>query len=877
PVREVTLDPRSADPVAELLAAGGASVDLGRAPLVHLHVAGMPDGRWLALMRAHHMVQDHTAVELMLREVREFLAGRGGELPPSLPFRNFVAQARGGKERFEHERYFAELLGDVTEPTAPFGLVDVRRDGADAVRARVPFGQDLHSRLRNVSQRLGVSTATVLHVAWARVLAAVSGRADVVFGTVLFGRMNAGVGADRVPGPFMNTLPVRVRVDELGVLAAVSAMRGQLAGLLEHEHAPLAVAQRASGVAGDTPLFTSFLNYRHNTVQDEDDGRDVVLDGVRLLFSRERSNYPLAVSVDDDGDEISLAVDAVTPVDPQAVGLLVRTAAQRLVDALEQGLAGGPDVPLSAVGVLDGAERRRVVSEWNDTAVDVPALSLPDLFEAQVARTPDAVAVVAEGVEVSYAELDARANRLARLLIGRGVGPESVVAVVMERGVDMVVALLAVLKAGGAYLPIDPEYPADRIAFTLADAQAQSVLTGTELLSRLSGIEGVAHVPRVVVDDPAVAGWLTALDSTAPSVAERVLLPEHPAYVIYTSGSTGRPKGVVVEHRALVNFLAAMQGRFALDADDRLVAVTTIGFDIAGLELYLPLLAGARVVLAGRDTVRDPRALRELLLSAGATVVQATPSLWHAVVAGAGGADGVLSGIRVLVGGEALPGDLARTLAAEAPSVTNLYGPTETTIWSTARTVAEVRGGFSSIGGPIANTQVYVLDAGLHPVPVGVAGELYIAGAGLARGYLGRPGLSAERFVADPFGAGGRMYRTGDVARWNAEGDLEFVGRADDQVKVRGFRIELGEVEAVLAAHPRVVRAVAMVREDVAGDKRLVAYAVPVGDEGGDGALPGALSGFAAERLPGYMVPAAVVVLDGLPLMPNGKVDRRAL
>ncbi|MFJ4183610.1 amino acid adenylation domain-containing protein, partial [Streptomyces sp. NPDC089733] len=654
-------------------------------------------------------------------------------------------------------------------------------------------------------------------------------------------------------------------------------MRGQLAGLLEHEHAPLAVAQRASGVAGDTPLFTSFLNYRHNTVQDEDDGRDVVLDGVRLLFSRERSNYPLAVSVDDDGDEISLAVDAVTPVDPQAVGLLVRTAAQRLVDALEQGLAGGPDVPLSAVGVLDGAERRRVVSEWNDTAVDVPALSLPDLFEAQVARTPDAVAVVADGVEVSYAELDARANRLARLLIGRGVGPESVVAVVMERGVDMVVALLAVLKAGGAYLPIDPEYPADRIAFTLADAQAQSVLTGTELLSRLSGIEGVAHVPRVVVDDPAVAGWLTALDSTAPRVAERVLLPEHPAYVIYTSGSTGRPKGVVVEHRALVNFLAAMQGRFALDADDRLVAVTTIGFDIAGLELYLPLLAGARVVLAGRDTVRDPRALRELLLSAGATVVQATPSLWHAVVAGAGGADGVLSGIRVLVGGEALPGDLARTLAAEAPSVTNLYGPTETTIWSTARTVAEVRGGFSSIGGPIANTQVYVLDAGLHPVPVGVAGELYIAGAGLARGYLGRPGLSAERFVADPFGAGGRMYRTGDVARWNAEGDLEFVGRADDQVKVRGFRIELGEVEAVLAAHPRVVRAVAMVREDVAGDKRLVAYAVPVGDEGGDGALPGALSGFAAERLPGYMVPAAVVVLDGLPLMPNGKVDRRAL
>ncbi|MEE1838539.1 AMP-binding protein, partial [Streptomyces sp. JV190] len=289
--------------------------------------------------------------------------------------------------------------------------------------------------------------------------------------------------------------------------------------------------------------------------------------------------------------------------------------------------------------------------------------------------------------------------------------------------------------------------------------------------------------------------------------------PEHPAYVIYTSGSTGRPKGVVVEHRALVNFLAAMQGRFGLGVGDRLVAVTTVGFDIAGLELYLPLLHGARTVLAGRDVVRDPGALCELLVSAGATVVQATPSLWQALVSeeegvGAGAGAGVLAGLRVLVGGEALPGGLARALVGRAGSVTNLYGPTETTVWSTAGVVGEVRGGVSSIGGPVANTRVYVLDAGLSPVPVGVVGELYVAGAGLARGYLGRSGLSGERFVACPFGgAGERMYRTGDLVRWGVGGQLEYLGRVDDQVKVRGFRIELGEIEAVLAGHPSVTRA----------------------------------------------------------------------
>ncbi|MGI5041562.1 condensation domain-containing protein, partial [Streptomyces sp. JAC128] len=381
PVEEIALDAQGGDPEAGLVAAAGAAMNLRQAPLVGTHIAADPGGdRWLVLVRMHHTVRDHTALQVVLDEVEAILAGRGEELPEPLPFRNFVAQARGSADRAGHERYFAELLGDVTEATAPYGMADVRGDGADTVHEVVAFPAELDRRLREVARSLGVSTATVLHVAWARVLAAVSGREDVVFGSVLYGRLNAGAGADRVAGPFMNTLPVRVRTDEPGVLAAVSAMRGQLAQLLEHEHAPLVVAQRASGVTGDTPLFTSFLNYRRNPGRAVDEG----MDGVRLLLVRERTNYPLVVLLDDYGDRTEVAVDSVAPIDSRAVGLLVRTTAGNLVTALESALDGGPDVPLGSIEVLAEDELRQVLVGWNDTATEAEPASVHELFEAQV-------------------------------------------------------------------------------------------------------------------------------------------------------------------------------------------------------------------------------------------------------------------------------------------------------------------------------------------------------------------------------------------------------------------------------------------------------------------------------------------------------------
>ncbi|MFD6940904.1 amino acid adenylation domain-containing protein [Streptomyces goshikiensis] len=867
PVEEVTLDPHGMAPVHALLAAVDLSVDLGRAPLIGLHAALVADGRWLLLIRVHHMIQDHTGVALLLDEVEEFLAGRGEELPEPLPFRDFVAQTRDGVERAAQERYFADLLGDVDEPTAPYGLVDAYGNGSDSVQARRDFAADLEARLREVARRLGMSPATVLHVAWARVLDAVSGRDDVVFGTVLFGRMNAGAGADRVPGPFMNTLPVRVRLDDgAGVLAAVRGVRGQLAGLLEHEHASLALAQQVSGVPGDAPLFTSVLNYRHNMGLG---GRAVELgDGIETVFVRERTNYPLTVIFDDNGDELRLTVDAVPPIDADAVAAMVSTAAANLVAALEEALDGGPEAPLSAIRVLDDARRQQVLTEWNDTAAEVQAGTIPQLFEAWTARTPDAVAVVADGVEVSYAELDARANRLARLLVGEGVGPESVVGVCLERGVDLIVALLGALKAGAAYLPLDPEYPADRIAYMCADAAPVAVIA-TQATAAVLPQDSAATV--VLLDSPAIARALDALPSGELDDAERwaPLRVAHSAYVIYTSGSTGHPKGVLVSHAGVASLVAGHIRYLGVGAGHRVGQFASASFDTFGWEWFMALLTGAALVVVPQER-RLGAALPEYLTTQRVTHVTLPPAVLATLDEKSIGTDIVLA-----VAGEACPPEVMARWARDR-AMFNSYGPTETTVdatlWRCDPEAAEV-----AIGSPVINTQVYVLDEHLASAPPGVTGEMYVSGAGLARGYLGRPGLTAERFVANPFGpTGSRLYRTGDRARWTPEGHLVFAGRSDDQVKIRGFRIELGEIENVLAEHPSVAQAAVIVREDTPDDRRLVAYVVPaVG--AATAQLPVALNGLAAEHLPAYMVPAAVVLLDELPLTVNKKLDSKAL
>jgi amino acid adenylation domain-containing protein len=531
-----------------------------------------------------------------------------------------------------------------------------------------------------------------------------------------------------------------------------------------------------------------------------------------------------------------------------------------------QTLLEGPttdrQVPVSALSMLTGAELDQLLVGFNDTAAPYPPACFHELFERQARETADSVAVVSGEQRLTYGELDARANQLARHLVAIGVGPEVLVGIAVQRSAEMLVGLLGILKAGGAYVPVDPAYPAERQEFMLRSSGAAVVVTEERLVAGLP----LAGVTVVCLDrDWPLIGQLGSEPVHVPSD------PEQLAYVIYTSGSTGQPKGVQISHRALVNFLTTMGDVPGLAGDDVLVAVTTLSFDIAGLELYLPLLVGAQVVVAPGETVSDPRALARLLEDCAATVMQATPTTWRMLLDAGWKPSRPL---KALCGGEPLPVALADRLTSLDIELWNMYGPTETTIWSTCARV-DTRGQTLTIGRPIANTTLYILDKHRRPVPVGVAGELWIGGDGLARGYRGRPDLTEERFIPDPLDAtdGARIYRTGDLARYRPDGAVEFLGRIDNQVKVRGFRIELGEIETVLTRHPGVAEAVVVARGATGAEAELAAYVIPEQEP-----VPAhVLREFAGNTLPTYMIPSTVTTLEAFPLTPNGKIDRQAL
>ncbi|CAA9295172.1 MAG: Siderophore biosynthesis non-ribosomal peptide synthetase modules, partial [uncultured Gemmatimonadetes bacterium] len=479
-----------------------------------------------------HLVQDHKGFEEILSEVPAHMQGRAHELPPALPYRDYVAQARLGVSSGEHERFFRELLGDVTEPTVPFGVLDARGDGTGIAEARLRVDAELSRRLRARARALGVSAASVFHLAWAQVLARVSGRDDVVFGTVLFGRMAGGAGADRMMGMLINTLPVRLRVGREGAEAGVRRTHAQLAGLLRHEHASLALAQRCSGVAAPTPLFTSLLNYRYGRGGEKTGGgpgeAPRLAAGIRALFGQERTNYPVDLSVSDRGDGFVLSAAAVAAIDPRRVCALMHRALEGLAEALE----AAPATPLREIDVLPEAERRRVVEEWSRTEAELPAdACIHHLFEQQAERTPGAVAVVFGGEALTYAELNARANRLAHRLRALGVGPDDRVAICLERGPELVAALLAVLKAGGCYVPLDPAYPDERLRHVLEDAAPAALLVQAATAGRFAS----PGVPTVALD--AHEPWWAGEPETNPGGAG--VTPRHLAYLIYTSGSTG--------------------------------------------------------------------------------------------------------------------------------------------------------------------------------------------------------------------------------------------------------------------------------------------------------------------------------------------------
>ncbi|WP_156994476.1 non-ribosomal peptide synthetase, partial [Pseudonocardia acaciae] len=765
--------------------------------------------------------------------------------------------------------YWTEQLAGLPEqlqlPTdRPRPAVATYRGGSLAVRVEA----GLHQGLVELARRAGMSVFMVLHAGLAALLSKLGAGEDVAVGSPIAGRTDQAL--DDLVGFFVNTLVLRTDTSGDPTFTELLArVRETALDAYAHQDVPfeyLVEVLNPTRSLAHHPLFGVMLAVQNAP------GAEFGFPGLDAAVApvpTGNAKFDLAVSLWEryapDGaargmdGEIEYATDLFDPAG-------VETLFARWVRLLEAAVAD-PDLPIGRIDVLTAEERHRLLVDHNDTAAPLEPVCLPELFETRAARTPGAPAVRHDDLTLTYAELNAAANRLAHALIRRGVGPEHIVALALPRTPHLVVAILAVLKAGAAYLPIDPDYPNARIELMLRDARPTLVLAAGETAASIP----TTTTTHLVLDDPDTAALLDGHPHTNPTDTDRTtpLHPGHPAYVIYTSGSTGTPKGVVVCHQSVVNLVGWAGSAFGATDLSRVLAATSTNFDVSVFEIMGPLCSGGSIEL-----VRNLLTLTERP-SAGSdtSMVSAVPSALSQVLAH-GGAE--ITADVVVLAGERVTRETMQAIEAAIPGcrVANIYGPTETTVYATAWFGDTASALAPPIGRPIRNARVFVLDAGLGLVAPGVVGELYIAGVGLARGYLGRPGLSAGRFVACPFGGSGeRMYRTGDLVRWNSEGELEFLGRADEQVKVRGFRIEPGEIESVLCVHPGVERAVVVAREDRPGDVRLVGYVIAP-----EGAVdPSVVREFVRGRLPEYMVPAAVVVLDGLPLTPNGKLDRRAL
>jgi amino acid adenylation domain-containing protein len=726
---------------------------------------------------------------------------------------------------------------------------------------------ELTAGLRALSQRHGVTLFMTLLAGWSALLCRLSGQSDLVIGMPVANRPRGEI--ESLIGFFVNTLAVRVRLEEDPSVAELLAqIKASTLEAYAHQDIPFAQvveALRPPRSLSYNPIFQVMLAL-DNTPRE----RALSLPGLTVSgFEQTQSTaqFDLTLSLRDSAESIEGLLEYATDLFDRST--IERMGAHLL--SLLEAMVADDQQRISTLNLLSQALRQQLLVGFNETYRPYPSEQcLHELFEAQVARTPDALAAVFEDRQLTYGELNAHANRLAHHLIALGIEPDDRVAICMERSLEMLVGLLGVLKAGGAYVPLDPSYPEQRLAYMLEDSAPVVLLTQAAVCGSLPNLD----VPMVVLDLQDAHSIIAKQPEHNPDASALGLTSRNLAYVIYTSGSTGLPKGVMIEHRGVTNFLSAMARALELSAHDVLLAVTTLAFDIAGLELYLPLTNGARLVLASRSAAINADALSQLISHHAVSMMQATPATWQLLLSH--GWQGKVD-LRVLCGGEALPADLSTRLTAQMRTVWNLYGPTETTIWSTMARVTRLHiASIASIGHPIANTQIYILDPRGQPVPVGVTGEIYIGGAGVARGYLNRADLTAERFIRDPFSAdkSARMYKTGDLGRWRSDGNVEFLGRNDFQVKVRGFRIELGEIEARLTACPGVREALVIAREDGPGDKRLVAYLIA---QPGNQLSAGRLRTELSTVLPEYMVPSAFVTLQSFPLTPNGKLNRAAL
>ncbi len=837
---------------------------LKQPPLMRLTLIQLSDISHNFTWSHHHLLLDGWSVALVFKEVlacyKVFSNDLEVYLEPIRPYRDYIVWLQQ-QNLSEAETFWRQMLRGFTAPTQLSVNQGARKlltqtDGCD--EREVKLSVVTTAALQSVAKQHQLTLNTLVQGAWALLLSCYSGQEDVVFGAVTSGRPPILAKAESMVGLFINTVPIRVKVSpEEFLLPWLQKIKAQLVEARQYEYCPLVKVQGWSEIPKDLSLFESIVVFENYPVDASVRQRDINLE-IEDFHGFEKTNYPITLSVNT-GEELLLKI---TYDDSDRFDTNTITRMLGHLQTLLEGMVANPQQRLCELSLLTETERHQLLVEWNQTQVEYPQQQcIHELFEAQVERTPDGIAVVFEDQQLTYQELNARANKLAHYLQALGVKPEVLVGICVERSLDMVIGLLAILKAGGAYIPLDPSYPQERLAFILEDAQAPVFLTQTSLVEVMP-----QHKAKAVCLD---ADWQAIAQQSKENLFSE-LTPDNLAYVIYTSGSTGRPKGVMIKHRSTVAMLDWANKTFAVEARVGVLASTSICFDLSVFEVFVPLCCGGKVIL-----IENTLYLPTLPTAFGVTLINTVPSVTLQLLR----TDSIpISVHTVNVAGEPLHNKLVQQLYKQdnIQQVFNLYGPSEDTTYSTSAWIQKGASKTPPIGRPIHNTQTYLLDKNLQAVPVGVPGMLYIGGAGLARGYLNQPELTAEKFIPNPYNnqAGERLYKTGDLARYLPNGEIEYIGRVDYQVKVRGFRIELGEIEALIIQRSGVREAVVTVNSSEADSQRLVAYVVLNSEQ--TPTIP-ELRGFLEAKLPNYMVPTAFVILETLPLTPNGKVDRRAL
>ncbi|PHS16283.1 MAG: hypothetical protein COA78_04060 [Blastopirellula sp.] len=836
------------------------AIDLSQAPLLKFGV--MQDkttGNHLLLTIFHHLILDHVSLEIMQSEIKSILARDEASLPPPIAGREAVASMifRGSNDG---ENYFREKLGKITEPTFPYNLSDVYGSGKQIECERLSISSDLSKKIRFAAQAMHVSPAPMFHAAWALVIAACTNKDKLVFGTVLSGRNISGKNSDRLIGMFINTLPLVLDLQGMSSRELVIEADLGLRELMEHEHLSLNLAQSCSAVPKGTPLFSSIINYRHSAPISITDPQKGSEEGLSVVWMEELSNYPFAVSIDDTVTSFSIEVQVDSSVSAKRVLAYMNSA----IEVLTQSLIDEPAILVSELSLLNDKEQHQQLVEWSGESSPFPVNKcFHELFEEQVTKNPNNLAISFGSNKLTYDELNRKANKLARYLLRLGLKPDTPVGICTHRSLEMLVGLLAIVKAGGAYLPIDPNYPANRIRYMLEDSKLEILLCQSDLTEQLPILEQEI----VFLDTEIVSG---ADDEENLSKEETGLSSKNLCYVIYTSGSTGKPKAVMVEHCGWVNLAIAQKKLFAITQDSRGLQFASLSFDAAAFEISMVLAHGASLFLTSEAVHKSPKELALYVEQNQITHVTLPPILLSQLPI-----ENMKSVTTMIVAGESVSKEDARPWII-GRQFFNAYGPTETTVCATAGRLLDDQS--VTIGKPLPNVKVYILNRDLKVLPTGIVGELFVGGEGVARGYLNNEELTREKFSPNPYSSTERMYRTGDLVRWLPDGNIEFVGRTDYQTKIRGFRIELGEIESELTRHDSVVSCVVVSHKKSNKENQLVAYAVlDVNVSNEKNKHSSILIDFLHYSLPDYMVPRSFIFLESMPLSINGKIDRNAL